>query len=558
MDLRDYLRGLRRHWLAIVLLTLIGTATAYGWTLLQSPVYEATADGLVQSRATAEQGGSVSGDGLARAKVPTYLEMAGWKVVAERAIEELGLSGTAEQVASQVAVVNPAGTSILKVTARAGSPADAAALAQAWITALAATIDEVEEGTSSTVGAEINIYPAPAAAVSSAPVFPDTRTALIVGAILGLGAGVAFALVRTASDRRIRVSDDIEAQVDVPVVGTIPASPSLAGSSPVFDAAGGGAKNGAFAVAEGLRTLRTNLRFMDVDNPPRTIVVTSPLPGDGKSTIACNLAITLAKGGNPVILIDGDLRRPTVATSLGLPGGAGLSDVLTDRARLSEVLQRTAVDPNLLVLAAGTIPPNPSEVLGSGRMRQLIGDLAKHATVIVDAPPLLAVTDGAVLTHQTDGALIVVSVGKTTYDFVEKSIDTLHKANGRALGIVLNKTPLKGVDASPYATAAYAREYARKADAPAAGSPETAPEPAAEAPAAPTSPPSKRSRRGEQPGTSETSETARPEASAEQIPASDVELDESELSFEALRAMAASDDGEGPAKERRPRRAQRS
>lgn len=546
MELRDYVRGLRRHWAAILLLTLIGTAAAYGWTLLQTPVYEATANGVVQTEVTAEQGGSLVGDNAARAKVPTLLDMVGWKAVAERAIEDLGLTESPGQVASRIVAENPVGTPIVRITAQAGSPQAAAELAKAWIDALAAENAELD-ATSGGGTVPINIYLAEAAIVSSQPVSPDTQTALIVGATLGLGAGIAFALVRTASDRRIRVTDDIESRVHVTVVGTIPASSTLTGASPVFHANSGGAKSGAFAVAEGLRTLRTNLRFTDVDHPPRTIVVTSPLPGDGKSTIACNLAVTIAKSGSPVILIDGDLRRPMIATNMGLPGGAGLSDVLTERAQLTEVLQRTSIDPNLLVLAAGTIPPNPSEVLGSGRMRQLIADLAKHATVIIDAPPLLAVTDGAVLTHQADGALLVVSVGKTTYDFVEKAIETLQKANGRALGIVLNKTPLKGVDASPYASAAYAREYASTDASAAPSSAETVATPAthpaphseAERPAAPK-PAAKRSRSGSK------------SASAAEPPA-----EKDELSFDALRELATTSPDAEPPRGRRPRRTQR-
>ena len=183
---------------------------------------------------------------------------------------------------------------------------------------------------------------------------------------------------------------------------------------------------------------------------PPSIVLTSPVPGDGKSTIASNLALTLAASGQAVVLVDGDLRRPTVAKTMGLPGGAGLTDVLAGRAALTEVLQRTTRSADLLVLAAGSIPPNPSEVLGSARMRTLLADLSKHATVIIDAPPLLPVTDGAVLAHQADGALLVVSLGKTTYDVMEKAIDVLTKARGRVLGVVLNKIPLRGVDATSY------------------------------------------------------------------------------------------------------------
>ena len=224
-------------------------------------------------------------------------------------------------------------------------------------------------------------------------------------------------------------------------------------------------KNGTFAVSEALRALRTNLQFMDVDHPPKTIVVTSPLPGDGKSTVACNLALTLAAAGTTVVLVDGDLRRSMVAKTMGLPGGAGLSDVLAGRASLAEVLQRTPKSNNLLVLAAGSVPPNPSEVLGSERMHTLIADLAKHATVIIDAPPLLPVTDGAVLTHQADGALVVVTLRKTTFDLLDKALDTLRKARGRPLGIVLNRAPLRGADAAAYSYE-YRRDYSSSAAAP--------------------------------------------------------------------------------------------
>jgi capsular exopolysaccharide synthesis family protein len=312
------------------------------------------------------------------------------------------------------------------------------------------------------------------ASLPTTPSFPDVQTAMIVGGVLGLGFGIAFAMIRTVSDRRIRAAEDVEQKTGVAVVGTIPIVPGLDDESRLVDSkAGSGGRHGTFAVTEALRALRTNLQFMDVDHPPKTIVVTSPLPGDGKSTIACNLALTLAAAGTTVVLVDGDLRRSMVATTMGLPGGAGLSDVLAGRAALSEVLQRTPKSNNLLVLAAGSVPPNPSEVLGSERMHTLIADLTKHATVIIDAPPLLPVTDGAVLTHQADGALVVVTLRKTTYDLLEKALDTLRKARGRPLGIVLNKVPLRGADAT-----AYSYEYRRDYTSTKKGEEAPAPEPA--------------------------------------------------------------------------------
>ena len=456
MELRDYLRGIRRHLLAILIMTAVGVGVAYAWTLIQTPVYEAHADGIIQPVDVVEGNTSLTGDVMAQQKVETYLAMASWQDTAEAAIAELGLDISPDQAVARIAVVNPSNTAILRVTAQGSSPEAAVALAEAWIRAIAKTIDQYESTTGGS--APLTIVVASSASLPTTPVFPDLITSLLVGGVLGLGFGIAFALIRTVSDRRIRSGDEVEARTNLPVVGTIPVADALGGENRLFDPAATKGKGAGFAVSEALRSLRTNLQFMDVDNPPRTIVVTSPLPSDGKSTIACNLALTLAAGGKPVVLVDGDLRRSTVATTMGVPGGAGLSDVLSGRADLADVLQRTPRSPNLFVLTAGSVPPNPSEVLGSGRMRKLLADLSVHATVIVDAPPLLPVTDGAVLTHQADGALVVVSVGKTTYDLLEKALDTLNKSNGRALGIVLNKAPLRGADASPYSYE-YRREY---------------------------------------------------------------------------------------------------
>ncbi|WP_404443975.1 polysaccharide biosynthesis tyrosine autokinase [Microbacterium marinum] len=445
MELGEYLRGLRRHWLAVLAMTVLGFALAFGWAQIQTPIYEATASGLVKSTESANNGVLPVYDSIAMQKLPTYLEMAGWEEVAQGAIDTLELSITPQQVAQLVSVENPAATALIQVTARGSSAGDAAALAEAWISALTDSINRLEGGESGV--APVSIYLASSAAVPTTPVYPDVRAASIVGAVLGLGFGIGFALIRTASDRRVRVADDIERRLGQPIVGSIPAVGRGQSTSRLLPAAGGTVVR---AASEAVRALRTNLQFMDVDNPPRTIVVTSSVPGDGKSLVACNLAMTLAAGGGPVVLVDGDLRRPVIAQTMGLVENVGLTDVLANRAQIHEVLQRAPGSPNLLVLGSGPTPPNPSEILGSGRMRAVLEDLAEHATVIIDAPPLLPVTDGAVLASRADGALLVVSIGKTTYDIVEKSVDTLKKAHGNLLGIVLNRVPLRGADASPY------------------------------------------------------------------------------------------------------------
>jgi len=168
-------------------------------------------------------------------------------------------------------------------------------------------------------------------------------------------------------------------------------------------------------------------------------VVTSPKQSDGKSTIAANLAAAIAIGGQPVTLIDGDLRRPTVANSLAMVDGAGLTDVLVGRVKAEQVMQDHPDVPGLKVLASGAIPPNPSELLGSHVMRTLISELAKDAMVIIDAPPLLPVTDAAVLTRSADGAIIVVTHGGTLDSELQASLNHISTVHGRTLGIVFNR-----------------------------------------------------------------------------------------------------------------------
>lgn len=447
MRLRDYAAALRRYWLAIVLMIAIGVGAGYGWAKLQTPIYEADASGYIKVASAADQEmyGPGQADGLAQSKVPTYIDMSSWRTVATTAAEELGVETSPEVLAQRISVANPEGTAILKFTAQGESPEAASALASAWVTALAAEIDKVE-GTGDPGTAPMTILLGESASVPSAPVFPDTRLAMIIGFVIGLGGGIAFALLRALADRRLRSTDDVEQRLSIPVAGTLPDVGGLGSGKRLYRLGAAGAKGqrADFAVRESLRMLRTNLQFMNVDDPPRKIVVTSALPGEGKSTVAANLAAALADSGQHVVLIDGDLRRPTVAESMGVEGSVGLTDVLAGRVEITQALHRVDGMSNLLVLAAGTLPPNPSELLGSERMRALLTDLADHATVIVDAPPLLAVTDGAVLTRQADGALIVVTAGRTSYDVVDKAVDVLEKIHGHVLGVVLNKVPLTG------------------------------------------------------------------------------------------------------------------
>jgi capsular exopolysaccharide synthesis family protein len=195
--------------------------------------------------------------------------------------------------------------------------------------------------------------------------------------------------------------------------------------------------------AEAFRQLRTNLRFIDVDRPPRRIVVTSAMSGEGKSTVSANLARLVAHTGQKVVLIDADLRRPMLATTFGLDGGIGLTQVVAGDVDVSEALVDSGI-PNLTLLLAGRIPPNPSELLGSERMRHVVDELARDHLVLLDAPPLLPVTDAGLLTAVCDGALLVQAAGKTHIEHSQHCRRILDQVGGRLLGVVLNKAPQKG------------------------------------------------------------------------------------------------------------------
>ena len=262
---------------------------------------------------------------------------------------------------------------------------------------------------------------------------------------------MAYALVRRHLDRRIRSAAEIERLFEVPVIGTLPVDHRLDGKSTILDAGAAAQLHDAGgAMAEALRELRTNLSFLDVDQPPRIIVVTSSMQAEGKSTVTANLAVTMAAAGENVVVVDGDLRRPTLVDVFNLVPGVGVTDVLTGTAELEDVLQPWGALPNLSVLGSGRIPPNPSELLGSRAMKNMLEALAQNATVLIDAPPLLPVTDAAVLSRVADGAIVVIRTGKTTQEQLGQSLGNLEKVRGRILGAVLNYVPTSGSDAYSY------------------------------------------------------------------------------------------------------------
>lgn len=200
-------------------------------------------------------------------------------------------------------------------------------------------------------------------------------------------------------------------------------------------------KNPKSHAAEAFRTLRTNIQFSSLDEDIRTIVVTSTQPGEGKSTVISNLAVTMAQSGKKVLLIDCDLRKPTIHKKLGVSNKEGLTSVLSKEKGLDEVIKSTDIK-NFYILTSGPIPPNPADLLGSKKMKSLVEELHEFFDVILmDAPPVLAVTDAQVLSTFCNGVVFVVSHGQAEKQAVVRAKELIDKVGGKIIGVVINKVP---------------------------------------------------------------------------------------------------------------------
>ncbi|MFJ6599979.1 polysaccharide biosynthesis tyrosine autokinase [Micrococcus luteus] len=440
-SLRDILSVLWRRWLPIIAFTLLGVAAAFLLTATMPPRYTATATAVVNPTVTDNPAAAQSQDMLAKSRAGQYQELAESHLVAERVAEDMPDAGDAQALRGAVSVSNPSNSSMLKVTVESSDPQQAERLANAWIDALTQEADRLAKADGGDPQVEINrMIPAIA---PTAPSSPNLRLNVILGTALGLLVGLAVAVLQELLDRRLRGVEDLRALGLTPL-GALPAVGNVGRGRRLLVSDEATQNPRLFGIREAFNSLRINLQFMNPDSPPRVITVTSASPGDGKSTVAANLASTMAASGVPVVLVDADLRRPTIATTFGLPEGAGLSDVVVGRAQFRDVLHAPVEHPDLVVLPAGQLPPNPTELLTSERFGQALSVLAETHMVIVDAPPLLAVSDAAVIATRFDGAILVVDARSTTRDQVAQAVSAMQQVHATVIGALLNRVPSQG------------------------------------------------------------------------------------------------------------------
>ena len=446
MELRDYIRILRKGWVLIVAVTLAGIAAGALASILATPKYVSSTQLFVsvQSSDSSSATDLVQGGNAAQQKVRSYVSVVTSTSVLTPVIDSLGLDMTTGELADEITAESPTNTVLINITVEDAEAERAAAIADAVGTSFAEVVVNDLESPSGGGPSLVKIATIEPAAVVDEPSSPRTTINIALGLFIGLALGIGAAVLRTTLDTRIHGAHDVEHVTEAPILGGISFDPTARKRPLIVQA------DPRSPRAESFRSLRTNLQFVNLESTSRCFVVTSSLPGEGKTTTTSNLAIALAETGASVAVIDGDLRLPRLADTMGLEGVVGLTDVLIGRADLQDVLQPWGRG-TLYVLPAGRIPPNPSELLGSKAMVSLIESLTSSFDyVLIDAPPLLPVTDAAILSKLTSGAIVVAAAGRTTRHELQSAMRTLDHIGGRVLGVVMTMLPTKGPDAYGY------------------------------------------------------------------------------------------------------------
>ncbi|WP_199516388.1 polysaccharide biosynthesis tyrosine autokinase [Nucisporomicrobium flavum] len=461
MDLRDYLRAVRKRWWLVAGAIAVSVGVAVTVTLLTPPKYAASVTFFVSTRGT-EVTQAFQGGQFAQQRVKSYVDVLTSNRLAQAIAVQESTGLTAEEIQGEVTAQVVPDTVLVEATVTDTDRARALRLAQRLAAQFPELISKLETppgSKTSTVGVQIIAEPK----LADAPVSPQPVRNVGLAVALGLIIGVGAAALRESLDSTIRTPEALHDAASAPVLSAIPFD-RKAEKAPLITE--GSAQS---TRAEAMRQLRTNLQFVNVDRPLRSLVVSSALPGEGKSTTVCNLGIAFAEAGKRVIIIDADLRRPRIAEYLGLEGAVGLTNVLAGQAKVRDVVQSWGKS-GLWVLPSGYVPPNPSELLGSGNMADLLTALGTAFDVIlIDTPPLLPVTDAAVMSTLADGCLLVSRHAKTTVSQAATAAAALAKVSAKLHGCVLNMTPAKS--AGSYAYYSYTTETSEAPEAVAAPTP---------------------------------------------------------------------------------------
>jgi len=438
MDLNDIIRVLQRGFWLLVVATVLGVGGGVLATIVATPTYQASAR-LFLSVQTGETSaaGIAQGSSAAAAKVESYAAVVTSQPVLGPVVEHLGLDETPGALASAITVTAGSSPALMDIKATDTDPARAARVVNAVVDQFDAVVADLEQplpdGSSPVKITTLREATAPTAAVEPRPAFN-----IGLGGVVGLALGVGVLFLRAMLDTRLRTVQDVaSAAHGLPIIGML-------GHNAANDTAPLVVRDDPRSpLSEAFRDFRTNLTYASTGDVRTVTMITSALQGEGKTTTAANLALALVENGASVLVIDADLRRPRLAEVFGLESAAGLSDVLVGRAEPDDVIQPWGAG-GLHVLPAGRIPPNPSELLGSETMRMLVEDFEQRFDiVIIDAPPLLPVTDASVLSALCGGVVVVAAARRSRRQHLRAALDRLERIEARAVGLAVTMIPVR-------------------------------------------------------------------------------------------------------------------
>lgn len=442
MDFKQFLMVLRRRWLSIVAIILVAVSISSVATFLQTPQFESRSRVFlsVDVRDTTD---AYAASLFASNRAASYADLASSTQLAARVIDQLDLEMSSEDLSDDISAEVLETTSLIEMRVRSDDPQDARTIADTATDEFIKYIADLEtptEGSQPQIIAQITDD----ASLNRTQVSPNVVLNLVVAVLIGLLLGLALAIAREILDRTIRTADHVAELTEAPVLASIGFDNDIKTAPLLTDLGGFAARTEAF------RLLRTNLQFIDLDHPPRCLVLSSAVPGEGKTMTSTNLAVALAQTGRNTLIIDADLRRPRVASTLGLDPAIGLTTALVGKTEIHDAIQ--VHEPSgLHVLASGAKPPNPTEILQSKITHDLIRRLrSSYDMVIIDAPPLLPVADAAVLSTLADGVIVVVRHGRTTKDQVQEAINRLQQVGARIYGVVVNMVAKRAVGSYYY------------------------------------------------------------------------------------------------------------
>ncbi len=442
MDLGAYLRAIRKSWWIVLAGTALGLGVASFMTLRTPAQYESTVTFFVNT-ASSNIVGSAQGDAFAQRRVASYAELIKTDKLSKLVADDLRIDMTPAQISATISAKPDVSTVLLTATITDTSPNRALQLAGSVSVQFVNLVTAIEAPDKAAAGAaRLEVVDGPT--VNPTTIGPNAPRNIAAGLFAGLVLGLLVALLRHSLGTSVRSTRDIEGSLDCEILGVI-ALERAAGRHPLTI---GDRRNSPRA--ESFRQLRTSLQHLNIGGPVQVVAVTSSVHDEGTSSTATNLAIAFASAGSKVLLIEGDLRTPRLAGLLGLDGSVGLSQVLTDEKELSDALQ-IWTDARLTLLAAGPVPINPSELLAGQRMVEVITAARKaFDVVVVDTPPLLPVTDAAIVTTWSDGVIVVIRHARTKRTELASATRILASVDARILGSVPNMVPTAEIDAYGY------------------------------------------------------------------------------------------------------------